>query len=900
MRLAWLGDVVIDGLSRSTVPPPNLGVTDRPEAFDATDTSLDEATSSDPSGRDFLTRSAFTGWERQAAGEDHLRRASELALLRLIRPLIPRVKTLADLKSRCAEIGQDYEMLRRSVENALLTEAAPRSIIAQRTAHAMTAHFMPKTAEMSANRANGSLAAVVQFLRQHGVSPEAQWIEREAEVLAPVRQAYVNLVGRALAKEAVAASILARCIHVGLIAPGVTLATELPPEIRRRVEHDPRRKDQNIDSYGRLLLSLEHGDGRINAPVGVDALLLARYIPGATQAKLLEALTTEIDPKLLDGMLRSAGFRSVLSHRASTADALTFEAPALFGLGGESEVERTQQQVFQRLSGLLVDENHNGRVDGNDLVYKVRSDGELEVDTYDASLSARDKETFAVGLATIEVAREYAAVPESRRIRWLDCDPATGAQANEQADLDLWTVIASEPDGDIWTLKPDVRPSRALEDALFRNGSKYETDCARSRLLIRLAGLHRALQHLHGREIGTALFDTLFIEAPTQKAEALTHIERFRNAHERDPTLTWDDFIAHDPPPIHPAFCLSLTRHEVHSASAHLYAALARPKTPGPGDSMYIMNPAASERSAREGHIGENVIDLGFRNKHREYLGHPYGRLDEHEWQRHVNAPGFSTTTMAELQEYVSRSFIAALTSEAAKKVAHGAHAKALTEIADARRLAQATTCTKVIEILAKEVRFEDAEPVFNALASHDHLRSKDVKRLLAHLSNLAVVQLAALFDTHVAHERSEPRTVEAKALAMLEAGLASNRKVLPEAHRALHLLRAFARLRPRMRLTEPGRMMASREAMLHWVARPDFARTFRRLTGHRPPPIRDPRRPSRAEIHALTQQVFPGAAEIPTHHAQANGGGDTLAGLMTDILTVGHPRPPSFLHIGL
>ncbi|MCB9654147.1 MAG: hypothetical protein H6729_08475 [Deltaproteobacteria bacterium] len=819
-------------------------------------------------------------------------------LLRLIQRVVPKLKTLRDLKARCHAIGQDYEMLRRSVENALLTEAAPRTLIAQRTAEAMTARFMPR------HGGRGSLAEVVRFLRQHGVSPEAQWIDSESEVLAPMRQTYVDVVGRALSKEAVAASILARCIHAGLISPGVTLATELPPEIRRRIEDDPKRTNQNIDNYGRLFLSLEHdGTEPRSISVGVSALLLARYIPGATQDKLFEALTTEIDPETFDRMLQGVGFHSVLSHRAGTSDALTFEAPSLFGLNGDTEIEQTQQQVFQRLSGLLVDENHNGHIDGTDLVYRVRANGELDVNTYDASVSLRDRETFAVGLGTAEVAREYAALPASRRIRWLDFSPATNEQPSEHANLDLWTISPSDADGDVWTLRPNMRPSVALDDALFENGFKYETDCSRSRLLVRLAGLHRALQHLHGQNVGTALFDAMFIEDAAQKVETLAHIERFRSAREADDAITWSSFVAHDPPP-HADHQLSLTRHEVHGASEHLHAALAPPKTPGPGDSMYIMNPAASARSVREGHVGENVIDLGFRHRRREYLGHPYGRLDALEWQRHVTAPGFSTTRMGDLPEYVSRDAMVTLATNTAKKMAHGSASGLSTphQDEDAKRLAQAATCTKVIEILAKEARFDGAEPVLSALLSHHRIRSRDLKRLLPHLSQLAKVQLAALFESESRRTQANDahRSVEASALSMLEEGLASKHRLLPEAQRALELLDAFAQLRPRMHLTQPQQVMSSRAAMIAWFGRRDFKRTFRKITGHRPPPIRDPRHPSRAEIEAVVRNVFPGASKIPTHHAYANGGGDTLAGLMTDILTMGHPRAPVFLHIGL
>ena len=70
------------------------------------------------------------------------------------------------------------------------------------------------------------------------------------------------------------------------------------------------------------------------------------------------------------------------------------------------------------------------------------------------------------------------------------------------------------------------------------------------------------------------------------------------------------------------------------------------------GDAGYFQNHSVSVEGVRIGYVGENVLDVGFKDGKREFWGHPGGIQTEQKWQGELASGEISVKNGAQIAEY--------------------------------------------------------------------------------------------------------------------------------------------------------------------------------------------------------------------------------------------------------
>jgi len=461
-----------------------------------------------------------------------------------------------------------------------------------------------------------------------------------------------NWTGEGQFKDALAGSMIARFKKAGILGEGVKLDTPLPDKLRQQVAADPSFAGQEIKTYGEMMRAVA-GDADADGKRDVDALALARLLPGASQQKILMAVIADIPASEMDKALKDAGFAGEV--KAAARGELSLDAPSGFGLEGGTTLERTQQQLLLRNGMVFVDANADAKVDDNDRVEYVGADGKIQETLY-KDLPADLKKMVRFNMATVDAVNEYTS--SSSSIRFPSYNSATGESAPEAVNGDFWTVSTAEAAGGqtSWELKEGVKPSDAIADPFTGNGSKYTTECAHARNMLRLYGLSKYYKREFGEGVGEFRFNALFAKDDANKTKASDYLAKY-DGWKADPAnkdKTWTDFVAGNPEP-KIAYGLEVARHYTLGANEQDITPWkdATGESAG-GTTGYFHNRSVSPLGVKIGYIGENVIDLGFKGGKRLYWGHPGGTKVESRWKAELGSGRIPVKRMADYEQYFS------------------------------------------------------------------------------------------------------------------------------------------------------------------------------------------------------------------------------------------------------
>lgn len=526
--------------------------------------------------------------------------------------------------------------------------------------------------------------------------------------------AYLKSLGDALIKEAVTSSVVVR-LKVGEVLPEeTTLATRLTPMAQRRVDEDPTlsKAQPKIETWGALVQALA-GDVDTDGHLDFDALTLQRFLPDAEAQDILRAIQKPLTGSEMREKLGAIGFVSPMLDGFSIISALELTPPKLFGLSGQTTIDKTQQQLLLRTGRVFVDSNEDGKVSDGDAVHFVDRDGSIKQTTY-GELPGDLKKLVRLNIATATVAENYAGMSSLRRMRFPHYDAASGKPGEERVNSEYWTISTAEANNGqtSWELKVDRpvrniedvqallqsrgeefakvreakvealaaagqdtsakavevaiikdfkaetvkghRPSEALDDVFVGNGGMYTTECAHGRNLIRLQGLKSYYQESFGSELGAYKFDQLFTATAADKTKAEEYVKGFEAFKAADPEATWTAYTeAHPMPEV--AYGMEISRHRVFGGNESVVEPFKRSQVgSGAGDTGYFHNYSVSVEGVKIGYVGENVIDLGYKDGIRRYWGHPGGIQTEQKWQGELAHDRITVHSMSEFSQYFS------------------------------------------------------------------------------------------------------------------------------------------------------------------------------------------------------------------------------------------------------
>lgn len=496
-----------------------------------------------------------------------------------------------------------------------------------------------------------TLAAASARFEAAGRGLEDVKAEVEAALVCGDREGYLASLGAEVVRDAVTSSVAVRLKEGQLLAEDATLATPLPSRAQARVDADPTLGglDPRPTTWGALLLAIA-GDVDADGRLDIDALTLARFLPDASAQGILRALQTPLTATQMREKLAAVGFSSPIVEGMSVTSALDLTPPKLFGLAGRTSVDRAQQQLLLRTGKIFVDSNEDGKIDDGDAVHFVDADGTIKETTYQA-LPEELKKAVRLNLATAQVAEDYAALPASQRMRFPHYHADRGESDPEAVNGAFWSVsVAEANDGQVsWELKAGQRPSDALADVFGGNGGQYTTECAHGRNVIRLQGLRRYYEAELGGAAGVYRFDMLFAATAADKARC----EAYLAAYERS-GKSWDEFTKANPMP-EVTYALEVSRHQIFGKDeAVLEVYRSQPGESAGGDTGYFHNYSVSVQGVKIGYVGENVIDLGYRDGVRRYWGHPGGVQTEKAWQQELASSRITVTQMSDFAQYFS------------------------------------------------------------------------------------------------------------------------------------------------------------------------------------------------------------------------------------------------------
>ncbi len=526
--------------------------------------------------------------------------------------------------------------------------------------------------------------------------------------------AFMKALGDALIKEAVTSSVVVR-LKVGEVLPEeTTLDTRLSPMTQVRVDRDPvlSKLDPKVETWGALVQALA-GDVDADGKIDFDALTLQRFLPDAEAQEILRAIQKPLTGAEMREKLGAVGFKSPMLDGFSIMSALDLTPPKLFGLTGRTKIDKTQQQLLLRTGRVFVDSNEDGKINDGDAVHFVDRDGTIKESTY-GDLPSDLKKLVKLNIATATVAEEYASLGAHQRMKFPHYDAATGKPGEERVNADFWTISSADANNGqtSWELKVDRpvrtlvdvqtllkgrgeeykkvraakeeamkaagqdtsraavdvaliqdyradtvkghRPSEALNDLFNGNGAAYTTECAHGRTLIRLQGLQNYYKQAFGEGAGAYKFDMLFAASRGDKAKAAEYVKGFEAAKAADGDTTWADYTKANPMP-EVAYGMEVSRHRVFGANESVVEPFKRSRAgSAAGDTGYFHNYSVSVEGVKIGYVGENVIDLGYKDGTRRYWGHPGGMQTESKWQGELASRRITVHGMGEFAQYFS------------------------------------------------------------------------------------------------------------------------------------------------------------------------------------------------------------------------------------------------------
>ncbi|MCK6552602.1 hypothetical protein L6R52_42640, partial [Myxococcota bacterium] len=418
------------------------------------------------------------------------------------------------------------------------------------------------------------------------------------------------------AKDTFVAELCARLVKAQLVPAGTTLASPVGANVLARVSAAPALVSTPPASFGALLAAIV-GDVDTDGRFDVDALALSRALPGAGASRILDALTAKLDDEALDALVTKIGFDPARRAELPT-DVLTLTPPVELGLAGHTELDRWRQQLSLRADAILTDDGTRpGELDAADHVEVVSPSTGAVVAVPFSAVSPQLVEAFRFNLLTARAAELF--VERGTMMRFID--PERGDQVNEA----FWSVAtASTPVGrqTSWELRPGQSAAAAIDDCFGANAQTYATECAHGRTLVRLKGLLDYDRAAEGSDAaGDYAFDARFAATELDRAAATKWLEGFAAA--RASGATWAEYSAESPPP--KIQCtIEISRHWVFGADESELEPLAQlGGGAAAGTSGYFHNYGVSIQGVKEGWVGENVIDVGYRDGTHRWFGHP-------------------------------------------------------------------------------------------------------------------------------------------------------------------------------------------------------------------------------------------------------------------------------------
>lgn len=452
------------------------------------------------------------------------------------------------------------------------------------------------------------------------------------------------------AKSRFTATVMVRLKKKGLIGETSKLSTPLPASLQNRVNLDATLKETlpAINTWGGLLEALT-SDVTEDGQFDIHALTLQRFIPNSTQQTILSALTADLKVKELEAGLAGVG----LDAKVVNAQATVLAAPKTFGLTGATDMDRAKQQFVLRMGMIFADVNHDGVLSDADTVTYLNSTGKTETTRYD-KLPSELKRLVKFNMATAAVCEQYASQPSYQRMRFPAWNSTTGRGAPERVNDSFWNVGKTSSGSISWELKEGQTPADAVSDILGANSNKYTTECAHGRTMLRLNGLLNYYRTEYGEAEGTFRFNRLLAKDAPSRQVAREHIDGFANYKESNPDKNWNDFSKQTPAPAL-QYALTVSRHNIFGAGEVRVSAWSDVTgESAAGNNGYFHNYAVSIEGVNIGYVGENVIDLGFKDGRRRYWGHPGGIQQESQWQHELASGRIPIQTMSDYKQYYS------------------------------------------------------------------------------------------------------------------------------------------------------------------------------------------------------------------------------------------------------
>ena len=598
----------------------------------------------------YETKGAFSQAALQTAGADALSSQVDRSLITKHSATDPAIKTIEDVKTHLEAKKIDFATERNVAENALL-RPHDGAVTDKTVDDAMIAKFKGKTV---GDKKVETLDDVKAYLKAEGVAWATERAAVENASLSEAKTTFVGTFGKKAAADALGATIIVKLKAGGVLDEMVKLKTTLPSKVQSRVDADPKlgAASPKIKSYGQLVAALTR-DVDTNGRPDIDALQLARFFPDAPQQKLLKSLQADLSTSELTEKLRGVGFENAIVQHSDAAKALSFAAPSAFGLNGKTAIEKQQQQFVLRTGQIFVDANADGKVDDTDLVKYVDPTGTIRETQY-KDINADLKVLVRYNLATAAACEEYASQPSYKRMKFPHYNSSTGEGGKEAVNETFWTVSTATKNRNqiSWELKPGKTPAEGILDALEDNGAKYTTECAHGRTLLRLKGLLKFKQAEFGEAEGLFRFNATFAKDSTNKKTATEYLAKFETYKNDNPGKGWADYTTANAAPTL-EYAIEVSRHYVLGNNEQVL----QPWKTASGESAagnngYFHNYSVSVLGVRIGYVGENVIDLGYKDGARRYWGHPGGIQNEGKWQHELASGDIPVSKMADYGQY--------------------------------------------------------------------------------------------------------------------------------------------------------------------------------------------------------------------------------------------------------
>ncbi len=873
--------------------------------------TLDVEFRSDKSARYYETQGSFNQVDLRAAGSvSHLEDIYAGLFAKHSTPEKP-ISTVKELRSHLRSNDISIVTARIEMENELYRTRTGTS----HSQEAIEANLVKKFRRRSVNgQPVKTVDDVKAYCEANGRSFDREFAYAERKLWGKERQSTLESKGQEVAHKALAATLIAKLKIGKVLGETDNLQTKLPTEAMARVKADPFLSQQEppVTTYGDLFMALTtdvDNDGKSD----FDSLQLGRFLPHTSQQEILKSLDHPIPNADLKDKLRGAGFEHRLIDRLSARGTLELNPPAAFGMEGKTDVDRFQQQLLLRTGQVFIDSNNDGKVDDNDSIQYIDSLGAVRETTY-GELDTNLKKLVKYNMATAKACEDYAGLPSWNRMKFPTYSRTTGESQPERVNEEFWEVSKAEANrGQIsWELKEDSNPSEALNDIFNGNGGKYTTECAQGRTLLRLKGLNNYYKSEFGEGQGTFKFNALFAKGQEDKTKAANFLQQFDEAKQANPDLTWDSFVTDNPVP-EMKYALEVSRHVVMGDNETYLEPWKRVQSESAaGDTGYFHNYSVSVEGVKIGYVGENVIDLGFKDGKRLYWGHPGGIQTEEKWSEELGNKKIAVSSMSDYSQYFSTIDITRGSARVTKErvadleesntelkekkpagwedqVKQNESTIGWWKALDVARQTVATTIdpekAEAAEDFFKTAAYTNKPESFDPLL--ETMTSEGIERLaegFVHFDEGTVDSVLEYFNKGEVGEL----TNEEKARSTLLLTFAQSGQIHPvlkdEAAGAVKNIH-FESLKP---MLESGGNLSSKDAFQAWIGGGDFQTWYQEQTGSEYTGEVDLSKMTVAEVQGIVELAFPMVKGMRTIYSEVNSGQFELSEQMATMLKEG------------